>query len=242
MRDRNLEICFTPALYHLYEKADSIVVVVDIFRATTAICTAFDYGVKQIVPVSTLEEARALKQQGYLIAAERDGAKIDFADFGNSPFNFMQEGLEGTTIVYSTTNGTQAIHRAASARQVIIASFINLSAVVRYLSRFGEDVVILCAGWKDRFSLEDAVFSGALASRLLAEGQFHSECDSVTAAIDLWNAASLDLTAYNQKFAHTHRLKSLMLDDVIEFCLTVDQTDKVPLFKDGVIIQSEALI
>ncbi|MFO7722561.1 MAG: 2-phosphosulfolactate phosphatase [Bacteroidales bacterium] len=241
-KKKNLEVCFSPALFHLYERQEVITVVADIFRATTAICTAFDHGVKRIIPVTSVENARAYKDQGFLIAAERDGIKLDFADFGNSPYNFMQEDLDGTTIVYSTTNGTQAIHRAASTHMVIIASFINLSAIADFLNHQAQDVVILCAGWKDRFSLEDAVFSGALAEKLLQSGDFDSACDSVTAAIDLWETASADLMAYNQKFAHTHRLKSLMLDDVIEFCLTPDQSSKVPIFQQGEIMNHEDLI
>lgn len=238
---RNLEVCFTPALFHLHRNKAAITVVVDIFRATTAIVTAFDHGVRKIIPVATVEEALSYKNRGFLIAAERDGLKLDFADFGNSPYNFMQPGLEGTTIVYSTTNGTQAIKMAIGSSQVVIASFINISAVASYLQKFTEDVVILCAGWKDRFSLEDAVFCGALSEKLLDSGEFQSTCDSVTAARDLWKTASADLLSYNQKFAHTHRLKSLMLDDVIEFCLTPDQTDKVPVFDGTSVMQWDTM-
>jgi 2-phosphosulfolactate phosphatase len=239
---RNLEVCFSPALFHLYERREVITVVADIFRATTAICTAFDHGVHRIIPVTTVENARAYKDMGYLIAAERDGVKLDFADFGNSPYNFMQEGLTGSAIVYSTTNGTQAIHRAASTHMVVIASFINLSAVADFLIKMDHDAVLLCAGWKDRFSLEDTVFCGALADMLLQSGRFSSSCDSVTASIDLWKDASADLMAYNQKFAHTHRLKNLMLDDVIGFCLTPDQSTTVPVFLNGEIMRFEDLI
>lgn len=235
MKGPGLEVCYTPALFHLYENHAKVVVVADIFRATTAICAAFDYGVEKIIPVARVEDARVYKEQGYLIAAERDGVTLDFADFGNSPFNFMRDDLTGSTIVYSTTNGTQAIHRAAAAPLVVIAAFINLKAVANYLKEKGEDVVILCSGWKDRFSLEDALFAGALAEELLHDGAYTTECDSATAAIDLWNLAKEDLMTYKAKFAHTHRLKNLMLDDVIEFCLSPDQTQKVPVFRDGVI-------
>jgi 2-phosphosulfolactate phosphatase len=235
MKICNLEVCYTPALFHLYEKQAGVVVVTDIFRATTAICAAFDHGVERIIPVAKVEDARVYKEKGYLIAAERDGVTLDFADFGNSPFNFMREGLNGATIVYSTTNGTQAIHRAASASCVVIAAFINLSAVAEILKEKAEDVVILCSGWKDRFSLEDTLFAGALAELLLKDGAFTTNCDSTVAALDLWALAKGDLMTYKAKFAHTHRLKNLMLDDVIGFCLSPDQTRKVPVFRDGVI-------
>jgi 2-phosphosulfolactate phosphatase len=111
--------------------------------------------------------------------------------------------------------------------------------MTEYLCNANEDVVILCAGWKDRFSLEDALYAGALADKLLASGDFNSECDSVTSSIDLWNIAKGDLLAYQKKFAHSHRLKTLMLDDVIEFCLTADQTDKVPRFEEGIITMAQ---
>lgn len=231
----NLEVCFSPALFHLYQNPNGATVVVDVFRATTAICTAFDHGVKTIIPVETLEEAKTFQDQGFLIAAERNGIKPDFADFGNSPFNFMQEGLEGKTIVYSTTNGTQAIQLAGAAGHTVIGAFINLSALAGYLTLLQKDVILLCAGWKDRFSLEDTICCGAIAAKLLESGIFVSSCDSVTASVDLWHEASKNLMEYHRKFAHTQRLKTLMLDDVIEFCLTPDQTDKVPLYRNGVI-------
>jgi 2-phosphosulfolactate phosphatase len=236
---RNLEVCFSPALYPLFRNSKAITVVVDIFRATTAICTAFEYGVSRIIPVATLDEARTYQSKGYLIAAERDGIKPDFADFGNSPYNFMQEHLQGTTIVYSTTNGTQAIKLAGGTLPVVIASFVNLSAVASLLEKQSEDIILLCAGWKQRFSLEDAVFCGALSEKLLHSGKFSSKCDSVTASLDLWHGASEDIMAYNDKFAHSHRLKSLMLDDVLEFCLTPDHTQKVPVYKNGIIVNFE---
>jgi 2-phosphosulfolactate phosphatase len=235
MTKQNLEICISPALFDLYDASCKVVVVVDIFRATTAICTAFDHGVSAIIPVAGLEDARAYQKKGYLIAAERDGIKPDFADFGNSPFNFMKPELENTTIVYSTTNGTKAIQLAASSEEVVIASFINLSAVANHLANSQRDVIILCAGWKNRLSLEDTLFAGALGALLIEHHDFKTDCDSVTAAMELWHTAKDDLMAYQTKFAHTHRLKKLMLDDVVEFCLTPDQTLKIPLFVDGVI-------
>ena len=95
---------------------DSIVVIIDILRATSAICTAFDNGASSIIPVADIPEARNYKDRGYLVAAERDGFVLDFADFGNSPFNFTREKVAGKTIVYSTTNGTGIIKLASSAR------------------------------------------------------------------------------------------------------------------------------
>jgi len=112
---RNLETCFSPALYEEERHLGKLVVIIDILRASSSICAAFENGVSSIIPVATVDEAKAYKSKGYRVAAERDGYVLDFADFGNSPFNFTREKVEGQTIVYSTTNGTGLIQKAKGA-------------------------------------------------------------------------------------------------------------------------------
>ncbi|SFE77397.1 2-phosphosulfolactate phosphatase [Thermophagus xiamenensis] len=227
----NLEVCFSPALYDLYHRPEAVVVVIDVLRATSAICTAFMNGAKHIIPVGDLEEARAWKAKGHLVAAERDGIVLDFADFGNSPFNFTPERVQQHDIVYSTTNGTKAIHKAASAYAVAIGSYLNLSALSFWLQEQHRDVIILCAAWKDKFSLEDALFAGALSKKLLDSGLFTTICDSVHASLDLWKSAQPNVYRYILKAAQKQRLAKNGLDDVIEFCHTPDQTSIVPVLK-----------
>ena len=136
---RNLEVVFTPEMFKYFENPEANVVVVDILRATSAICTAFKNDVSEMIPVPSLEEARKYKQQGYIVAAERDGNVLDFADFGNSPYNFTPERVKGKQVAYSTTNGTKAIHLARNSQMLIIGSFINLSAVANLLIEKGKD-------------------------------------------------------------------------------------------------------
>ncbi len=230
-----LEVVFSPDLFKYYENQKANVVIVDILRATSAICTAFENGVDQLIPVPTREEARIYKEEGYMVAAERDGKVLDFADFGNSPFNFIPENIAGKKVAYSTTNGTKAIHQARYNKMVIIASFLNLSAVANLLAEKQNDVLILCAGWKGKFSLEDTVFSGALTEKLLGSGKFYTICDSATAALDLWHLAKPDIMNYVDKVAQRERLRKLKLDDVLEYCHSADSSEKVPVFHNGVI-------
>jgi 2-phosphosulfolactate phosphatase len=138
----------------LHHNTEAIVVVVDILRATSAICAAFMNGVNCIIPVGEINEARELKNKGYKVAAERDGFVLDFADFGNSPFNFTPERVKGLDIVYSTTNGTQAIQMAANCHAVVVGAYFNLKALNNWLINQHRDVVLFCAGWKNRFSLK----------------------------------------------------------------------------------------
>lgn len=229
---RNIEVCYSPALYPYYRNDEAIVVVADILRATTAICAAFENGARELIPVQGVEEARAMKNKGFLVAAERDGLVLDFADFGNSPFNFTPQNVRGASIVYSTTNGTGAIRMAAEARQVAIGAFINLSALAGWLASENSDVLVLCAGWKNRFNLEDSVFAGALADSLIKSGNFKTICDSTVASIELWNNARGDIPGFMEKAAHRHRLKKLGLDDVMEYCNTLDITGVIPVLKD----------
>jgi 2-phosphosulfolactate phosphatase len=234
-----VEVCFTPRLFpEILTKDEFIVVLVDILRATTTICTAIGNGVKEILPVATLEEAKRYKDEGFLVASEQDGKKLNFADFGNSAFSFTRDKIEGKTLVYCTTNGTRALESAKGAGQIVIGAFINISTLTTWLAEREKNVVILCSGWKNKFCLEDTLFAGALTERLLGTGKFQTHCDSAHASIDLWNLAKVDIPVYLEKAAHRNRLKKLGLDDVIPYSFMFDQVDVVPVF-NGRTIQGE---
>lgn len=233
---RKIEVCFSPALYPYFENREAIVVVTDILRASSAICTAFMNGAERIIPVRTIEEAKEWKAKGYLVAAERDGFVKDFADFGNSPFNFTPERVKDRQIVYSTTNGTQAAQMASSGYRVLIGAFLNLGAVCDYAIESGRDVLVLCAGWKNKFNLEDTLFAGAMAEELINSGKYSAECDSAIASRDLWNLAKSDLKGYVDKTAQRHRLKKNGLDDVIEYCLTANLTRIIPVLENDYLV------
>jgi 2-phosphosulfolactate phosphatase len=232
MNMMKVEVCYSPALFPYYENREAIVVVTDILRASSAIVTAFMNGVDRIIPVGTLEEAKAYKDKGFMVAAERDGIVRDFADFGNSPYNFTPERVRGNQIVYSTTNGTNAIQLASSGSQVLIGAYLNLGALARHIRKEKKDLLILCAGWKNKFNLEDTLFAGALSKLVLEDDQFDTICDATFGAMDLYDVAKDDMIGYIQKVAQRHRLKKNNLDDVIEYCHEIDNTDLIPVLKE----------
>jgi 2-phosphosulfolactate phosphatase len=240
MAKRKLETCFSPALYNPAEYGDSIVVIIDILRASSAICTAFANGASEIIPVAEVSEAKLYKSKGYLVAAERDGYVLDFADFGNSPFNFTREKVEGRTIVYSTTNGTGIINLASSAYMTVIGSFLNIGALTRWLLNQERDVLLFCAGWKNRFNIEDTLCAGAIAEKILSSSLYSTICDSTIAAIDLWSLAKNDLPGYIEKVAQRTRLRDKGLDDCIDFCITADFTEKIPVIKNGILVDYDS--
>ncbi len=234
----SIEVCFSPLSWPLFRSEDALVVIIDIFRASTAICAAFHNGVDTIIPVAEVSESEAWKQKGYIVAGERDGQKLACADFGNSPFNFLDPGLRGKTIVMNTTNGTQAIKMvSANTREVVIGSFLNISAICRYALSLGRPILLFCAGWKNRFSLEDTLFAGAMVEKILyeARGRYYANCDSAIASADLWLLAKGNPLQYIEKAAHRHRLKTMGLDDILEYSLTQDITEAVPVLIDGMI-------
>jgi len=235
MAKKSLEICFSPAVFEAHADKEAIVVVIDVLRATSSICTAFANGAVEIIPVGSVEDAREMKSKGYLLAAERDGFVLGFADFGNSPFNFSPEKVRGKTVAYSTTNGTGIIKMAAESHDVVIGSYLNFSSLCNWLIKQDRKVLIVCAGWKDRFSLEDTICAGAFAERLINDGGFSTICDAVKASLDLWGLARKDLRGYIEKAAQRSRLRDKGLDDCIDYCHTFDVTAVIPVLRNGIL-------
>ncbi len=230
---KSIEVILSPSLFKYKTTVDDyIVVVVDVLRATTAFCAAFDSGAKSVIPVSGLDELRDFKNKGYLVAAERNGKKVDFADFGNSPTAFLQSSLSGKELAYSTTNGTQAIETAKSSGNIVVAAFVNLKAVTDWLIVQQMNVVILCSGWKNSFSYEDTLCAGALVECLEKLGDFEHICDASFASITLWQLAKSDLTEIVKKVSHYQRLFALKLYDDLQHCFMLNSSNAVPVW-DG---------
>ncbi len=230
---KKLEVCLTPALLPCYEIQQSIVVVIDVLRATSSMCYAFENGVSTIIPVATVEECQAYAGKGYLLAAERNGEVVAGFDFGNSPFSYTAEKVSGKTIVLTTTNGTKAIELSKAAHKVVIGSFLNLSALCDWLKNQNKDVLLLCAGWKDKINLEDTLLAGAVMQRLKSEFDYY--CDAAIAAEDLYLLAKDDLRTYLYKSSHSQRMAELNIELDVQFCLQVDKTTVVPVLENGVI-------
>ncbi len=242
MSNNSIEVCFSPALSEFIQtRGNSIVVVVDILRATTSMVSALAHGAKSVIPVSTIEKAMELKKNGFPVAAERDGSLLSFADHGNSALEYMNGKVKGEKLIFSTTNGTMAIQTGKDFGEVLIGAFSNLSAIADWISEQDKNVIILCSGWKNSFCLEDTIFAGALTEKLLESKDYNIHCDSAFAAIDLWNVAKGDLLNYIQKATHRERLRILGVDDVLEYSFKMDTTPIVPILKDGEFILVDLL-
>lgn len=231
-----IELILSPALYDMRGiKEHHTTVAVDVLRATTAICAAFAAGIDEIVPLDSLEALEPYRRQGYLRAAERGGKKVDGAECGNSPTEYLSMDLHGQKMAYSTTNGTVCILRGSDAEQTLVGCFANISALTTHLLQHQRDLVILCSGWKNDFSIEDTLFAGALISRLLASGQYATRHDAAMMALDLWQLGRHDPYGYClTRASHIERLKGFGAQKDVEFAFLPDTCPVVPrLVKDG---------
>ncbi|MBN8862718.1 MAG: 2-phosphosulfolactate phosphatase [Sphingobacteriales bacterium] len=234
----SLHTSLSPALLHLYDLSNSVVVIIDVFRATSTIASALHNGAKCVIPVDSVPKAIEISRSIDGIAAgERDGKIAEGLAHGNSPLEYGRDFIENRTLVLTTTNGTRLLQMALDrgAETIISGSFPNLSAVCEFLIAEKKNVVLGCAGWKDRFNLEDTLFAGAVISQIKKHFTIH--CDSSLMAELMYNKQKGNLTGFAPKLTHYHRLvERFGLIEDIRFCLTPDVANVLPLYKDGRLI------
>jgi len=235
----SLYTSLSPALLHLYDISNSVVVVIDILRATSTITTALYNGAKEVIPVDSVSRCIEIgKHVSGITAGERDGKIAEGLSYGNSPFEYPEEFIKGKTLVLTTTNGTKLLHMALDkgAKEIIIGAFTNLSSVCNHLLEMKKDVMLACAAWKDRVNLEDTLFAGAVVSKV--KEHFDINCDSSHMAESLYNVGKNDLYEFLKRndASHYHRLTGFGLEKDIRYCLTEDVADVLPVYIDGKLI------
>ena len=236
----NLYTVLSPELLKCYDVTDSIVVIIDILRATSTITTAIYNGAKGVIPVDSVAECVKLgKQMEVVSAGERDGQVAEGLKYGNTPFQYTPEFIKGKTLVLTTTNGTRLLHMAlgANAREIIIGAFCNISAVCEHLATQNKNIILACAGWKNRINFEDTLFAGAVANRI--RSNFQVNCDTTRMAENLFLQAEGDLFQYMKKndASHYHRLMGFGHEEDIRYCLTNDNAPVLPVYCNGKLIR-----
>lgn len=235
-----LYTCLSPALLNLYDVSQSIVVIIDVLRATSTIATAVHNGAREIIPVDSVADCiRIGKEMDCITAGERDGKVAEGLAYGNSPFEYPGEFIKAKALVLTTTNGTKLLHMALakSARAIITGSFPNISAVCDYLVEQQKPVILGCAAWKDRVNIEDTLFAGAVINRI--KDHFSINCDASKIAESMYLEAQPDLFGFMKKHQASHylRLSGYGLDKDMEYCLTNDGANVLVIYKDGKLIK-----
>jgi 2-phosphosulfolactate phosphatase len=231
----------SPALLHLFDLNDTVVVIIDVFRATTTIATALYNGAARVIPVAEVEECKRLGNQiaGSITAGEREGRVIQGLQYGNSPAEYPREFIENKTLVLTTTNGTKLLHMAFAkgCAEVVTGSFVNLSAVCNYLLSQNKNVVLGCSGWKDRFNLEDTLFAGAVIDRVKDHYTIHD--DSSLMANQMFSLHKKDLYEFIQLTTHWHRLSVYGMQKDLQYCVSFDVANVLPVFRDGELVVAQ---
>ena len=235
----SLYTCLSPSLLHLYDLSESIVVIIDVLRATSTIATALYNGASQVIPVSAVPDCiRIGKEMCGITAGERDGKVAEGLEYGNSPFEYPPSFITGKTLVLTTTNGTKLLHMALEngAKEIITGSFPNISAVCNYLLEQRQPVILACAAWKDRINIEDTLFAGAVISRI--RQYFDINCDASNMAETLFTGAKEDLYEFmkNKNASHYHRLSNYGLEKDIRYCLTNDSANVLCFFENDKLV------
>lgn len=233
----NLYTVLSPRLLDIYDISNSVVVIIDVFRATSTIATALYNGAARVIPVDTVEQCIQIgRTTGGITAGERDGKVIEGLEYGNSPAEYPRGFIAGKTLVLTTTNGTRLLHMAlnSGAAEVVTGSFPNLSAVCDYLTSQRKNVILGCSAWKDRFNLEDALFAGAVIHCI--KDHFTIHCDSSLMASDLYSLHKNDMNSFIRRTTHWHRLASYGLEKDLEYCVTANVANILPFYKNGALV------
>jgi 2-phosphosulfolactate phosphatase len=231
--------CLSPSLLDLYDVSSSIVVIIDVLRATSTIATALHNGAKEIIPVDSVPDCiRIGKEISAITAGERDGQIAEGLQHGNSPFEYSTAFIGGKTLVLTTTNGTKLLHmaHARGAKEIITGSFPNITKVINYLLSKNINVILACAAWKDKVNIEDTLFAGAVANRI--KSSFDVQCDSTQMAENMYMHAKNDLFEFmkERNATHYHRLTKYHLEKDIRYCLTDDGAPALPVYVDGKLV------
>ena len=226
--DPVIEVCLTPALWYQFDYAEKNVIVIDIIRATSTITAALHHGVKRMIPVETVEEAETYLAKGYLVAGERDGYKIPHFQFGNSPYEFMGEEVQGKEIIHTTTNGTRCVLMSKGAHNIVAGSFLNLESVVEWIKAENRDTILFCAGWKDHYNMEDALYAGSVVRAL--SDHFQILDDATLSTKMMYRYIRANMLRSVKQAQHFKRLSKLGIEKDIKFCMSNHKYDIIPIY------------
>jgi 2-phosphosulfolactate phosphatase len=235
-----IEVFFTPHQIDEMYLRDKTVVVIDVLRASTTIATALNNGAKEIIPVTTVESAMKIVGNLFgdvtLLGGERNGKMIEGFNLGNSPLEYTEERVKGKSIVFSTTNGSQAMVKARYAKEMAVMSFVNISAVENFASEPERDIAILCAGHDGLFSMEDTVCAGMLIQKLVARRSVNVDVgDAGAASLALWKTQSRSLYKMMKNTEHGQYLAGIGFGGDLKFCAEVDSISVVPQLVGNVV-------
>jgi 2-phosphosulfolactate phosphatase len=150
-------------------QAKGITVIIDVFRAFSVECYAYNSGAENVIATAEPETAFSLKKKyiNSVLVGERDERKIEGFDFGNSPSEIIRADLAGKTVIHTTTAGTRGLVNAVNAEVLLAGSLVNAGATVKYIRSLNPSSVSLVAmGYRAKVSAEEDL----LCAEIIAAG------------------------------------------------------------------------
>ena len=231
---KSVDVCLTHQDFDNYDHKGKIVVVIDVLRATSTINTLLFLGANHVKPVGSLEECKVLKEDDYIIMAERMGKKVEGFDYGNSPTKLKEENIKGKKIAIATSNGSKAIIKSEGSKRTILCSFLNIESVINLIKKSESDVILLCSGWLGKTNLEDTLCAGGIVAGL---DNFEIESDTALMAKALHDNTD-DILETMKLSSHAKRLSGYDNKVDIEFCSRVNTQPIVPILNGNQIVLS----
>lgn len=215
---------------------NKIAVVIDMFRATSVIVTALSNGCKEVIPYLTIEEtlehAKNLNREDYILGGERSAVKIDGFDLSNSPLEYTEAVIKNKIVLMTTTNGTRTLTKSTSAKRILIAAMINAKSVAKELLKINEDIVIINAGTNGNFSMDDYICGGYIINEMLKHDK-DLELTDIAKTANMIYEENPDIISYVKHATHYSVMKSLKLDDDIKYCTAKSIVCIVPEYKQN---------
>jgi 2-phosphosulfolactate phosphatase len=238
----NIELILTPPEIEPEVLTNKNTVSIDVLRASTTITTALQNQCRQIIPVAEVETAKKLasfqSRETTLLCGERNGKRIEGFHLGNSPSEYSVEIVKNKTLIFTTTNGSRLLTQTQNCKNSFVASFVNISQVTDFLLHDNSDVVILCAGRVNRFSLEDTVCGGMIVNRLYRTLEKGVQLtDTALAAMVLYQKFQNNILNMLRLTVHGRYLIEIGMQNDLITCSNIDSVPVIPVFKKGVITQ-----
>ena len=221
------------------EAANRVVVVIDVLRASTTIAVALANGARTVIPLESSDavvtRAKAFERADVRMAGERKMLPIPGFDFGNSPREFTRNAIEGKTVLMTTSNGTHAIAASQGARDVIIGSYVNFSAVATVLRtalRGNTDIAIVCAGREHQFALEDAGCAGRYVYHVTKRMSNVDTNDAAQACVLLDRKYADNVLRLFDASEHGRALRAAGFAEDLAACAEIDSYPIIPVYQD----------
>src|SRR3981081_3601500 len=234
-----LEVYFTPNERKPADTVGRLVVIVDVLRASTTVATALGNGAKTVIPLLGADEvitrSKEFARSGVTLAGEQNMLPIAGFDLGNSPQEFTREAVEGKTILLTTTNGTRALLGVSGARDIVIASYVNFTAVLAMMklaARSNTDITIICGGEEGSFTLEDAACAGRLVRAIPKRSESVLANDAASASVLIERKYGDNIEKIFKESNHGQALESAGFGDDLAAAAAVDSYPVVPIYQD----------